>query len=288
MMRPIQSLVLSCIVVAGCLFAPGCVSQKSIDNYSTRLKALEDGGIPDSLLSTIRVYIQQANDGKKRSNGIMVKASMDSLKVCVAAAENWAQELATRAKPRIDSLQKLFTGQKSKLTGMQLKEADSLLAIVDSYVKKTWYLQAQIAVDHLDTVMPSLIKDEVAALKVAAVLPGTWTKVRKLTGNGANAVEKGIVAFEKNGAFTMDETMKGQTSASLREDWQFKSQGAYSIKGDTIMLNIQKEQRIRENFENLANGKWTKNQRKPYDTTITNGSKDRFFTFDVLKSEYKK
>lgn len=288
MIRFFRNLVLFCVCVTGCVIVTGCVSQNTIDSYAVRLKALEEKGVPDSLLSTIRVYISQANDGKKSGNGIVVKSSVDSLKVCVAAAEKWSNDLVAAAQPRVESLQKQFAGQKAKLSGTQLKEADSLLGVIDSYVKKTWYLQAQAAANHLDSLMPMLLKDEVAALKVAAELSGTWTKIKKHTENGANAMEKRTVTFEKDGTFKMDEQMKGQTSPQLKEDWQFLSQGAYAIKGDTLLLNVQKEQRLRETYENLVNGKWVKNTKKPNDTTIANGSKDQYFTFEFLKDTYTK
>lgn len=288
MMRIVRGLLLTCACVAGCVIATGCVSQKAIDTYQARLKALEEKGVPDSLLSSIRVYISQANEGKKSGIGSVVKSSMDSLKVYVTAAEKWSDALVLAAKPRVDSLQKLFTGQKAKLTGLQLKEADSLLSLIDSYVKKNWYLQARMTAEHLDTVMALLLKDEEASQKVAPQLPGTWTKIKKHTENGANAMEKRVVTFEKDGTFKMDEQMKGQTSPVLKEDWQFLSQGIYALKADTLLLSVKKEQCIRETYENLVNGKWVKHEKKAYDTTITNGSKDQYFTFDYMKDLYTK
>ena len=288
MMRLFRGLLLSCACVAGCFIAIGCVSQKAIDSYQARLKVLEEKGVPDSLLSSIRVYISQANEGKKSGIGSVVKSSMDSLKLYVAAAEKWSDALVLAAKPRIDSLQNLFTGQKAKLTGLQLKEADSLLSLIDTYVKKNWYLQAKMAAEHLDTVMALLLRDDEASRKVAPQIPGTWTKLKKHTENSANAMEKRVVTFEKDGTFKMDEQMKGQTSPVLKEDWQFLSQGTYALKADTLLLSVKKEQCIRETYENLVNGKWVKHEKKAYDTTITNGSKDQYFTFDYLKDLYKK
>lgn len=288
MMRFGRSLVLSCACFAGCILVTGCVSQKSIDSYQSRLKALEEKGVPDSMLSSIRVYISQASEGKKSGIGNVVKSSVDSLKVYVAAAEKWSNDVMLTAKPRVDSLEKLFTGQKAKLTGLQLKEADSILTVIESYVKKNWYLQARSAVDHLDSLMPVLFKDEEASRKVAEQIAGTWKKTKKHTENGSNALEKGTVTFQKDGHFTMDEQMNGQTSAALKEDWQFLSQGDWSLRGDTILLNIKKEKCLRENYMNLVKDKWVKNVKKPYEKEIANGSKDQSFTFDYLKDNYKK
>lgn len=288
MMRHCRNLLLSCACIAVCAISIGCISQKTIDSYQARLKILEEKGVPDSLLSSIRVYISQATEGKRSGNGIITKASVDSLKIYVAAAEKWSDALTLSAKPRVDSLLKLFAGQKTTLTGLQLKVADSLLTLIDSYAKKGQYPQARQTADLLDTILPMLLKDEDAAQKVATQIAGTWTKTKKHTENSANAMEKRIVTFEKDGSFKMDEQMKGQTSPTLKEDWQFLSQGTYAIKGDTLLLSIRKEQCLRETYENLVNNKWVKNEKKPYDKEITDGSKDQFFTFDFLKESYKK
>jgi hypothetical protein len=287
MNRPFRSLVLLGICAVGFAFVAGCVSQKAIDSYQARLKALEEKGVPDSLLSSIRVYITQANEGKKSANGLVVKASMDSLKVCVAAAEKWSDDLVATAKPRVEALQKTFAEQKTKLTGLQLKAADSLIALINSYVQKNWYLQAEAVAGHCDTVMPQLLKDEAIAQKVAAIVPGTWTKNKKHTENGANEIEKGFVTFEKDGTFKMEEQMVGMKSPSTKEDWQIQSQGVYGIKGDTVLLSIKTEQYLRGNFENLVNDKWVKNENKRRDTTY-NPPHEQFFTIDYLKDLYKK
>ena len=69
----------------------GCGGDKAMVDLETRLKALEDKGTPDSILSSARVDLENAKTGKQRGDGTAVQASIDSLKVHVAAAEKWAE-----------------------------------------------------------------------------------------------------------------------------------------------------------------------------------------------------
>jgi hypothetical protein len=289
----IRSTAMLCVLfMAGALLFGCGGGKKAIGEYETKLKTLEANGTPDSLLSTIRVYIMQAKGGIQSNNGTLVKASLDSLKSTVAAAEKWQTEGTQAAKTHVDGLVATLTGKKNGLSGLQLKQADSLLNMAEGLIKKNWYLQASRFVDELDTLMPVLIKDEAAAKKVAEKLPGTWSMTKKLTQDAANATEKKKVTFSKQGAFEMEESMNGKTSPSLKEDWQFQTAGSYEIKGDTILLSVKKEKCLKETYWNLTikgnKQDWVKNVKKPYDTVITNGAKDRFFTFTYLTEEFKK
>jgi cell division septum initiation protein DivIVA len=282
-----RGTILLCALLAASFSLVGC-GRKALEDYETRLKTLETNGTPDSLLSTIRVHLMQAKAGKQSSNGTLVRTSMDSLKATIAAAEKWYADATQATKAHVDGLVSTLTGKKKELTGLQLKEADSLLAAADSFIKKNWYIQARRFVDELDTLMPFLVKDEAAAKKVAAAIPGAWSMTNKLKQDGANAVEKKKVKFTKEGTFEMEESMNGQTSPSLKEDWKYQSSGTYGIKGDTILLSIQKEKCFKEEYQRRTQKGWVKNSKKPYDTVITNGAKDRFFTYEYLKEEFKK
>ncbi|MBN2037505.1 MAG: hypothetical protein JW768_12250 [Chitinispirillaceae bacterium] len=284
----IRSVFALCALTFAVLVVSGCAG-KAIEDYETRLKALESGGTPDSLLSSIRVNLMQAKSGKKTGNGILVRTSLDSLKAQVAAAEKWFAEQSAANKAHVDGLVSQLNEKKKGLSGMQLREADSLMGLADSFIGRNWYIQARRFVDELDTIMPTLIKDEAAAKKVSARLPGTWYMTKKHRDNRARAMEKRVVTFAKDGSFQMDESMKGQTSPTLKEDWQFKTSGSYSIKGDTILLSVQKEKCLKESYWNLrAGGRWVHHSKPSYDTVITDGKKDRFLTFEYLASEYKK
>jgi len=74
----------------GCAIVAGCVSQKSIDSIS-KSQAWRRS-VPDSLLSSIRVYISQANEGKKwESAALSIKRRFAQM--YVTAAEKWSDAL---------------------------------------------------------------------------------------------------------------------------------------------------------------------------------------------------
>jgi hypothetical protein len=289
----VRSTAMLCALCMAGMLLVGCGGgKKAIGEYETKLKALEANGTPDSLLSTIRVHLMQAKGGIQTNNGTLVRTSLDSLKATITAAEKWQAEVTLAAKTHVDGLVSTLTGKKKDLSGLQLKQADSLLNLADTLIKKNWYLQARRFVDELDTLMPVLKKDEAAAKKVAEKLPGTWSMTKKLTQDAANATEKKKVTFNRQGTFEMEESMNGKTSPRLKEDWLFQTAGSYEIKGDTILLSVKKEKCLKETYWNLTIKKnkqeWVKNVKKPYDTIITNGAKDRFFTFEYLTEEFKK
>jgi uncharacterized protein YcfL len=276
-------------LVCAVVLLVGCGSDHSITALEARLKVLEAKGLPDSILSSARFDLDKVKTGKKLGLVSEVDASLDSLKVHVKAAEKWSDGVMQANMARADSLSKLLATEKAGLTGFQLKEADSLFSPIDSNFKKGWYLQARGAADHLDSLMPSLLKDEENAKQVSGKIIGTWTMLKHHREDGANAVEKTKVSFLKDGTFAMDEEMKGQTSPQLKEDWQFLTHGNYGLKGDTILLMTKTEKCPRRIYWNLDdNNKWVKTDQKPYDTVITDGSKDRSIAFNYLKENYKK
>jgi hypothetical protein len=283
-------VMLAAIAAVGIAFTGCGVSQKTLDAYEAQLKTLEARGVPDSILSSVRVFLSQIKGGKQSGLGTVVKASSDSAKQYLAAAEKWYQSTVQTAKPRVDSLVKYFTATKTTLTGMQLKETDSVLSVINSYIKQTWYMQAQLHAEQLDSLIPQLLKDEENAKKADAQIRGiTWNMTKKLSEDGANAVQKNRISFKKDGTYEMSEEMMGLTKPSLKEDWQFLSWGNYAMKGDTILLSTKREKRVRQIYVHLDGGKEVKKiEDKPYDSAITNGSKDRFFTFDYLKENFKK
>ena len=285
-----SSMLISMLVAAGIVVAGCGVSQKTLAAYESQLKTLEAKGVPDSILSSVRVYLEQIKGGQKSGLGTVVKTSSDSVKKYLAAAETWYQAGLKTAKPRVDSLVKSFIAAKAALSGMQLKEADTMLAIINSNIKQNWYTQAQMYADNLDTLMPQLLKDEENAKKADAQIRGsTWTMSKKITGNGADAVQKSTVSFKKDGSYEMSEGMKGRTKPDLKEDWLFLTWGTFAMKGDTILFSTTREKRERQIYQHLNEKKeWKKIEDKPYDSTITGGSKDRFFTFDFLKENFKK
>jgi tRNA G37 N-methylase Trm5 len=123
---------------------------------------------------------------------------------------------------------------------------------------------------------------------------GTWAGERVPTAEGfkAKALEKKQFEFSADGKLHAVESMKGQTDEFLKEDWQFESWGTWDIKGDTVLLKITRELCQKQVFENFrevdGKKKWVREEKPTYDTTITDGSKDRYMTWDYFEQWLKK
>ena len=101
-----------------------------------------------------------------------------------------------------------------------------------------------------------------------------------------------FVTFKKDSTYNSTEQLKGQTSEYIKEDWKFINSGIWRMKGDTIMLNVQREKCVKQVYWNylVKNGKaqWVKNVAPTYDSTYTDGKKDRFMTFEYVKDYFKR
>jgi hypothetical protein len=274
-------------MLAGC--APG---EKTLGEADAKIQALSASGCPDSMLSSARVFLSQARASKKIGNSGLAAGNFDSCKSYITMAETWMSNAKTKIKPQVDSLKAAVNSQKKELAGAQLQHADSLLAIVDSLLGKNQLPEALAQAQDLVAFMPTLLADEKKSTDIKSKLPGTWVGERSPETKGMNAVEKRTITFKGDGTFQSDESMKGQTAENLKEDWQFISNGTWIAKGDTILLMVNHEKCLRQNYSRMieqgGKKKWVDNPGKTYDSTVTNHSKDKFLTWDYIKEYFKK
>lgn len=280
--------VISAVLAVGC----GGASEKKLAEIESRIKALQEKGVPDSVLANVKVYHYNVISAKKVSNAGNAKKYTDSMLVAIVKAEQWYETSMQEFKPYIDNLRKKIVDKKSALTGLQLKTADSVLSIADSFINLNWLIQARWKMDKLDSLMPLLEENEAKAQKIRKQLVGKWGDSHWIKPEDANykALDKRVYKFTKDGKFEGSEEMNGQTTDYMKEEWQFLSWGTYDLKGDTIHLFISREKCPKQVFTqlNVRENKWVRNVKSTYDSTITNGSKDRFIVFDYLKENFKK
>jgi len=273
----------------------GCgVSGKKLNAAEQRIAMLQQKGVPDSLLTEARVLLVQARTAKQLGNGIGAKSEYDSLEKLLTTAESSNGATVDQVKPGVTAMRKSIAERKLTLTGMQLAEADSLLAVLDATIAKNDWQTARDQAAMIDTVITSLLKNETTAKEVKPKVVGTWnsTEIIKNKEDKSNAVEKKSFTFAPDGKVDINEERNGQTNEALKEDWKFESWGTYSMKGDTILMNITREKCLKQVYENLRvkKGKkeWVKIEKPTYDSTISNGKKDRYMAFDFLKGNFKK
>ncbi len=268
----------------------GCGSDRmSLEEAQAKIDELSDAGMPDSALSSAKVHLYQAKSAKTTGNSGIARRSTDSLIIALDRAEQQYAEWMESFAPVVDSLTAVLGEKKVNLTGLQLKAADSAVAVIDSFVGRNWMIQARAQALKADTLLTQLVQDEEKAQEIRKKLPGKWVGIRDAkTEGGKKAVEKRIVVFGGDGSLHLTESMKGFTSDNFKEDWEFISSGTWDVKGDTAVLKISEEKCTRQNFWTLKDGAWKKDAKPTYDTTITDGSKDKTMTFEYIKEYFKK
>lgn len=274
----------------------GCsVSKARLDNAESRIEALRAKGVPDSSLSRAVVFLYQARDAKQRGNAGLAKMSGDSMGILIAQAEAQYSDDMKRLRPFLESSKAAIAKEKTALSGLQLKEVDSLVAVIDSFARINWLLQAEAVTRDLLGRMNRLKFDEGRVKELRPRLTGTWVCTQRTKNKvvpEVNAIETKTFTFGSNGKTNLTEKKKGQSTAFFKEDWEFVSSGEYDLKGDTICLFINRFKAVRQHFWDLkekdGRQQWVRTVHPSYDSTITDGSQDRYITFQDLKEDFSK
>ena len=276
------------LVIAGC-----SVSKKALNDAEKRIESLKSKGVPDSSLSRAKVFLYQAKDAKTRGNRSLARLSADSMRILIAQAESQFKDDMNRLKPWIASKKNFIANETTNLTGLHKKHLDSLMGVVDSFITIKWLLQAEAHIKGVISYLPKLKFDEERATELKTRIPGTWTcsQVTKHSEDkSVRAVEKKIFAFSKDGSTKLIENKKGKSTPYFKEDWEFVSHGKWGLKGDTIILFIDRFKAVRQDFwdkkEVKGRTQWVKTSHDRYDSTITDGTQDRFIVFEDLKKDF--
>jgi hypothetical protein len=271
------------VMIAGC-----GVSEKKLKDAEQRMQTLQGNGVPDSLLTEARVLISQSRVSKKLGNGIGAKTEYDSAMSILGKAEGNYGATTAELKPSVEAMRKSLGDKKLNLSGVILKEADSLLAFIDALMTANKWPDAKAECQEVVAIFAGLEKDQLIAKETKPKLVGTWGGSHLDKENGANAVEKKQFTFAADGKIDIVEERNGSTTPEFKEDWKFQSGGTYDLKGDTILISVTKEKCLKQAYQHLKGKKWVKTEKAPYDSVITGGKKDRYMTFEFLKGNFKK
>lgn len=274
-------------IFTGC----GMMSAKKLEDAETRLKVLIDNGVPDSVLADTKIYLFKTKGSFKSGQSGIARRIGDSLFLSLEKAEAEYQVALEKLKPAVKSMRESFDVKKKELTGLHIKYVDSLVTYIDSFIKMNWIIQANNRCIMLDSMFPNIIADEKHAAKIMPRIVGTWVSQR-VPEKGYKGLETRKFIFKKDGTFTGAEQMKGQTSAYVKENWKFLTWGTWKLRGDTAFLFVNREKCPIQVYHNYIkkNGKlqWKMNKAPTYDSTITNGAKDRYLTYTYLMDLFKK
>jgi hypothetical protein len=268
---------------------------EKLDTAQEKIDALEAKGVPHTQLSMARVNLHNARDGIEKRDNRKVKKAIEDMNTQLERAETfYSTEVATLG-PKIQEARSRLIKAKEDLTGFQARRIDSVIAVVDSFVKVDRPLQANLAAQGLIERLPTLAEDEEKARKMRRELAGSvWVDERRTLHSQVEprdaAVTTKTLTFLRNGDMTFVETRRGQSNPSFKEDWEFRSWGTFGFRGDTVMLSVNRYQAVRQNFQvlNQGTGEWERQMHEPFDSTIADGSQDRFITNENLREDFKR
>jgi len=270
----------------------GCGGKKQIDEADARIQALAAKGVPDTLIAGPKVFLFQVRAAMKTGQSGIARRNRDSLMTSLERAEQWYEQTMQRLKPELEKMTADLGAQKKGLSGLQLRTADSMMAIVDSFTTINWLLQAKQKADLIAGMMPGLLNDEARMKELRPKIIGTWVGESEPEDKTMKAKERRKFIFGADGKLYIEEEMKGQTQEYLKEDWKFLSWGRWDQKGDTTLLYIEREKCERQTYwtlkEQAGRKQWVREDKPTYDTTITDGSKDRFMAWDYFQQFLKK
>jgi hypothetical protein len=297
--RICRQWALALTVVAGTAFVlVGCgggVDDKVLDDAQKRLDLLKAKGVPTEKMTEARVFLDEARRALEKNNKGPAKKAVDSMKVWLAKAEGYYQQEVATLGPKIDASKNTAIKAKGELSGYQVRKIDSCIAVIDSFKKMDWLLQANARGDSLVKLLPFLKEDEAKVGRIKKLIPGEWVfteKDKSVEDPKVNAVTTKIFRFGNDGKIHLTEKKLGQSSPTFKEDWLFESWGTYGFKGDTVVLEINRFAAVKQMFTrmHIIDGKqvWKNEPGPTYDSAITDGSQDRYITYQDLKDDFKK
>jgi hypothetical protein len=144
--------------------------------------------------------------------------------------------------------------------------------------------------------IPQLQFDEQRTAELRTRLPGTWVfteQAKNANDNTVNALKKKSFQFNADGTVKLLETESGKRTPGLKIAYEFVSSGSYDFAGDTIHLFIDRFARKREHAETLVHDeqgkpRWESKDEPPFDSTITDGSQNRYILFQDLQLDFKR
>lgn len=279
-----RAIVLS-MVVTGVALVSGCgPNAKSLSEAEARIQELKAKGVPDTDLSSAKVLLSQAQGAIRAGNSQSAGKHYKEALAVIAEVESVYTAQMAEMGPKLTAMKAELEEKTSPLEGLHREPIEKHLALVDSFVQKNWLLQAHQQLQTTDSLVPGLLAQQEQAEKLTPKVRGVWTR----SDNEGNAVRREKFVMNKDGTLLTTESKKGQSSEYLKEDWQFTSWGTWQMKGDTVYMLIEREKCDRQTFWNKKNGSWVKSAQPTYDSTITDGSKDRFISYEYLTTNYRK
>jgi len=243
------------------LLLAGCQSfESTATNVQERLSVLEEKGLPDSLISPIRMSLIAAQGDRRRNRNSDANKNIQKALDAVKNAEEHLERSLTDKKPQVIAKRnELARRAESDFTGLHKKDADSLIAKIDSLLGISFVFQAERVAQQFERDYARMRTAQATADSIRPRVPGTWVftdTTKHAHDKNVNAIERKTFVFNRNGTATLTEEKSGQSAPNLREQWRFQTFGNWDLRGSTIHIFTNRWIGHEQRFWSLNDGKW--------------------------------
>ncbi|MCL2845216.1 MAG: hypothetical protein FWE23_07185 [Chitinivibrionia bacterium] len=299
------------VFVLAALFLAGCQSFDDLSsNVQERFQALEQKGLPDSLITPIRMAFTTAQLDRNRNRNDNAMRNMNVALEAVERAEKYLENSLSELKPRVVARRNALAARaESDFRGLQKFDADSIVAVIDSFLSIDFVFRAQSVVQKFEDNYAKMVSAQATADSVRPRIVGTWVYLdtaKHAFDRNVNAIERRTFILNRDGTGRFISEKRGQSAPNLREEWRFETRGNWDLRGNVIYLaatrwtgSEQKFWQLNENtgqwgFMNHETNQFVNNQPSIVAADVLEsdhpdiGRQSLFVSFDDLQRDFRR
>jgi hypothetical protein len=289
--RAARGAAVLAVVALAAAVTVGCAKKVSVEEGKAKVQELASKGVPDREMSDIKMYIFQMETAQKTGNNSQFSVYRDSLTAALGTFEARMTEKLANAGPLMDSLKAVCEGKIKLLSGLHLKAAEKSKKPVDSLMAiESQKLYALSRLEDLSLDLDTLVTYQKLADSLRGEFVGIWVMEQESPDKSLKRVERTEIHLDKDGKLKIVKGGKGKLDAVASDDWLFESYGTWDVMGDVAQCFVTRDKMIRQIFTGIdpkTNQLRTEKQ-APYDSVVTNGKKDEFYSWQDLNKDYKR
>jgi len=245
------------------LFLAGCQSYEDLSsNVEERFEVLLQKGLPDSLITPIRMPLTTARLDKQRKRSSDAQRNMKVALEAVVRAEKYLEKSLSEIKPQVVAARNSLAARAgNELRGLHKADADSIIAVVDSFLNINFVFRAQNVVQQFERNFAGMVTAQATADNIRPRVAGTWVYLdtaKHAFDRNVNAVDRRVFVLNRDGTGRFTSEKRGQSAPNLREEWRFETVGTWDLRGNNIHLHATRwsgsDQRFWQLNENT--GRW--------------------------------
>ncbi len=289
--RAARGVCVLAVVAATAVMSVGCAKKVSLEEGKAKVAELASKGVPEREMSDIKMYIFQMETARKTGNNSMFGIYQDSLTTALATFEAKMADILAGAGPFMDSLRRDCDAKVAQLNGLHLAEAEKGKRPVDSLMaieSQKLYARDRLMTWALD--LDTLITQQKLADSLRGEFVGIWVKEEESPDKRYPRLERTEIHMKKDGTLFIMEGGKGKLDDVSSDDWLIESYGTWDVMGDVARHYITREKLVRQIYTGIdpQTGKLRTDKKPTYDSTVAQGKKDRFASWDALNKDFKR